>query len=246
MKNSMLNCPPVSVIVPVYNSAAFLYEAIESIIVQDALPQMCRMEIIVVDDGSTDTSNQVVQTFVETSPVPVRYVYQENSGPAAARNHGLRLAQGDLIAFQDADDVWTPDKLSAQVGYLQDHPSVQYALCRVRHFLHPGCLLPAGFRHEWFNQEPAAYLIQAMVARRALFDLIGPFDSTLRLAEDVDWFARALDADIPGYVIPRVLLHKRVHEANISLTTLNNQLLLTALRRSVRRKRTDRNLEDVS
>jgi glycosyltransferase involved in cell wall biosynthesis len=196
------------------------------------------MEIIIVDDGSTDTSNQIIHAFAETSPVPVRYVYQENRGPAAARNHGLRLAQGDLIAFQDADDVWTPDKLSTQVGYLQDHPSVQYVLCRVRHFLHPGSPPPVGFRYEWLDQELAAYLVQAMVARRSLFDLVGQFDPLLSPADDADWFARVSDADIPGYVIPRVLLYKRVHQANTSLTTLNNnQLLLAALRRSVLRKR---------
>ncbi len=111
-------------------------------------------------------------------------------------------------------------------------------MCRVKFFVEPGYGLPAGFRPELLQQEPAAYIPETLAARRQLFDRIGRFDPILSPADDVDWFARAFDADIPGYVSPRVLLHKRIHEANTSLTILNNnQLLLAALRRSVLRKR---------
>lgn len=223
----------VSVIMPVYNGKRYLAEALASVLEQD-YPDL---EVIVVDDGSTDGSGQLVRSVAETSRAPVRYVYQENQGPAAARNHGLQLAWGDLIAFQDADDVWTPDKLAIQVSYLQSRPTMQYVVCRTRFFLEPGCQPPPGFRPEWLTQAPPAYLMQTLLARRRLFDQIGRFDPSLSRAEDIDWFARLLDAQIPGHVIPRVLLHKRVHAANISLTGFsNNQFLLAALRRSVLRK----------
>jgi glycosyltransferase involved in cell wall biosynthesis len=226
--------PLVSVIVPVYNGAEFLREALASVVAQDYAP----MEIIVIDDGSTDETAQVAQAFVKQSSVPVQYVYQENRGPAAARNHGLKLARGDLIAFQDADDVWMPDKLSSQISCLKTYPDIQYVVCRVRFFLGTGCQAPPGFRSGWLTREPVAYLMQALLARRQLFDQIGQFDPALSPADDVDWFARVFDSDIPGYVVPRVLLHKRIHDANISHTALdNNQLLLAALRRSVLRKR---------
>ncbi|MEI6259041.1 MAG: glycosyltransferase family A protein [Deltaproteobacteria bacterium] len=226
--------PLISAILPIYNGERYVAQALESVLAQD----YANIEIIVVDDGSTDASAQIVRSYAETSHVPLRYAYQENGGPAAARNNGLKLAQGDLIAFQDADDLWTPDKLSIQSRYLRAHPAIQYVICRVRFFLESGCQTPFGFRHEWLTQEPLAYLMQALIARRQLFDQIGQFDPALSPADDVDWFARAFDAGIPGYVVPHVLLHKRIHEANISLTTLNNnQRLLAALRRSVLRKR---------
>ena len=94
--------PLVSVIMPVYNGAAFLTGAIDNIRRQNYEP----LEIIIVDDGSTDSTGQIVASFGSD----IRYVYQANQGPAAARNHGLRLATGDLIAFLDVDDLWAENR----------------------------------------------------------------------------------------------------------------------------------------
>jgi glycosyltransferase involved in cell wall biosynthesis len=91
----MSSKPAVSVSLPVYNGERFLAEAIQSVLDQTLLPD----EIIVVDDGSTDGSAAIVAGLARTVSVPIHYVYQENQGPAAARNHGLRLAQGEIIAF---------------------------------------------------------------------------------------------------------------------------------------------------
>lgn len=234
MKNGPSNLSSVSVILPVYNGERYLAEALSSVLAQDYPP----LEVIVVDDGSTDAGGQIVRSLAETSHIPVRYVYQENHGPAVARNYGFQLAQGDLIAFQDADDVWTPDKLSIQVSYLQANPAIHYVVGRVSFFLEADCQIPPGFRHEWLEQEPVAYLIQNLLARRQLFAQVGLFDPAMPPSEDVDWFARVFDAGIPGYVAPRVLLRRRIHNANISHNPPNNQpFLLAALRRSVMRKR---------
>src|SRR3954453_22774254 len=92
----------VSVIVPVYNGAAYLPEAIGSALAQTVRP----LEIVVVDDGSTDDSGRIAQQYEL-----VRYVWQANAGISAARNRGIEAAQGDVLALLDADDVWLPDKL---------------------------------------------------------------------------------------------------------------------------------------
>ncbi|NCC37254.1 MAG: glycosyltransferase family 2 protein, partial [Chloroflexia bacterium] len=97
-----MSSPTISVIIPVYNGERFLAEAIQSVLDQTLPPD----EIIVVDDGSTDGSAAVVDRLASTSSLPMRYVYQQNQGPAAVRNHGVQVALGAYIAFLNADDIW--------------------------------------------------------------------------------------------------------------------------------------------
>ncbi|HEY8503179.1 MAG TPA: glycosyltransferase family A protein, partial [Gemmataceae bacterium] len=99
--------PAVSIILPTYNRAKFLPQAFASIRSQ----QYTDWELIVVDDGSTDDTRAVVQELSKDVPQPVRYVYQDNQGPAGARNKGLDLASGKYVAFFDSDDVWLPHHL---------------------------------------------------------------------------------------------------------------------------------------
>src|SRR5919112_2696990 len=116
----------VSVIVPVYNGERYLAAALQSIFEQDYRP----FEVIVVDDGSVDDTAKIARSFQQ-----IHYIYQSNQGAAAARNAGVATAQGELIAFLDADDVWVPNKLSVQADYLFRHPEVGYVVARGRHFL---------------------------------------------------------------------------------------------------------------
>ncbi len=226
--------PLVSVIIPVKNGATYLGEALDSVARQTYEP----LDVIVIDDGSTDNTAQIVDTFFSNSTLSWRYVFQENQGLAAARNHGLKLAQGEFITYLAHDDIWTPDKLTHQINYLIAHPEIQYTVCRIKFFLEPGHEIPTGFRPELLQQEPAAYIPETLAARHHLFEQIGQFDLTLSPSDDVDWFARVFDAGILGYVAPQVLLHKRVHNANISLNIPDsNTLLLETVRRSMLRKR---------
>jgi len=108
--------PRVSVIIPAYNCAEYIAETIESVLNQTYHDY----EIIVVDDGSTDATREVVEGYGDR----LQYIYQQNQGAAAARNHGIRLARGELIAFLDGDDLFLPDKLAVQVAYFDTNPSV--------------------------------------------------------------------------------------------------------------------------
>src|SRR5512143_3730544 len=108
--------PLVSVVMPVYNGARYLRQALESALAQTYRP----LEIVVVDDGSTDETPAILAEF----GTRIRALRQPNSGSAAARNAALDAARGELIAFLDADDLWLPQKLAVQVEYLREHPDV--------------------------------------------------------------------------------------------------------------------------
>jgi hypothetical protein len=146
--------------------------------------------------------------------------------------------EGELVAFLSNDDLWTPDKLSVQVGYMMDRPELQYTIARVKFFLEPGCLPPPGFRKELLENDHVGCIMETLVVRQSLYETVGGYDTQLSIANDVDWYARAEDSGIPMAIIPKVLPHKRIHDANVSMNIAeNNRNLLRALRQSVNRKR---------
>lgn len=223
----------VSVIIPVYNGADYLAEAIESVFAQSYMP----MEIIVVDDGSTDQSAQIVQTLATRAPMPVRYVYQTNQGPGSARNHGISLAQGDLLAFLDQDDVWLPDKTRHQVAWLEQNPDLGYVLTMNRLFLDANFARPEWVRPERLVAEQKGFFPSCLLARRQTFDRIGLFDPSLFTSSDTDWMFRANDANIPMVMVPLVLLYHRIHPGNQSrLISMMHTELVAIARRSIKRK----------
>lgn len=223
-----MNRPLVSVILPVYNGARFIEEAIESIYVQHYHP----LEIIVVDDGSTDDTSVVVQSHKN-----IRYIYQPNQGVAAARNTGIRNSKGELIAFLDADDYWASNKLNVQVDCLLKYPRIGYTLGMQRNFLEGGIERPFWLKEEHLLKEHIGFL-QTLVIHRQIFDAVGLFNPDFRISEDVEWFSRVADACIPRMVVPEVVVYRRIHNSNLGYQLKGgNPLWLKALRASVQRKR---------
>ena len=224
MKNSL-----VSTVIAVKDGERFLTSAIDSILKQDYPAD----EIIFVDSHSTDGSADIARSFKE-----IRYVRQIDHGLPDAWNVGIEAAKGDLIAFMSYDDIWTPDKLLIQMKYMMEHPDIQYTIGRFKFFLEPGFPIPAGFRKELLEGDHVGRIPETLVVRKSLFDVIGNFNPQFTSAEDVEWFARANDYQIPMAILPEVLLHKRVHDNNLftNITTIH-QNLLTALRLSIERKR---------
>lgn len=201
-----INNPLVSVIIPVYNGGRYLVEAIDSILAQIYRP----FEIILVDDGSTDNTKTIARSYKS-----VRYQYQPNQGVAVARNAGLNSASGELVAFLDADDIWTSDKLEIQVACLQNDPATGYVITNIRNFISPGITVPAGIQ-DYINDKNQIGLM-TVVAWRSVFDKVGGFDPSFSIGEDFDWFTRAKDSGIKMFILPDVCLHRRIHDANISL-----------------------------
>jgi glycosyltransferase involved in cell wall biosynthesis len=220
--------PLVSVIIPVYNGERYLAQAIESVLAQTYRP----IEIIIVDDGSTDCTAEIACGYPE-----VRYIHQPNQGPGAARNTGIATARGEFVAFLDADDAWLPSKLSAQAGYLLQHPEVGYVIARMRAVLEANTEWPASLNREHYLKDPPCFLPSALLVRRAVLDIIGIFDTRYRHANDGDWFLRAQDAGVPMAIVPKVLVHKRLHSSNLSYEKSVTAETLAAVRVSIHRKR---------
>ena len=174
--------PLVSVIVPVYNGARHLREAVQSIERQGYE----RLEIIVVDDGSTDDTPRVIASLGDR----VRAFRQDNAGPAAARNHGITASHGDLLAFCDADDIWPDGKLRLQIGRLQDDPELDVVLGRVQYVADAGERVPNVQFEDPDAQTLTHVHVGSGVYTRRAFEAIGVFDDTLRFSEDIDWFFR--------------------------------------------------------
>lgn len=193
----------VSCILPVFNGERFLAEAIESILRQEG-----PLDVIVVDDGSTDRSAAIAAGFAG-----IRVLSQANSGLAVARNAGLAAARGDFIAFLDADDLWLPGKLSRQRELLRSCPTVDLCFGLVRD------ITLAGSSGGIADATPRpGRMAQCMLARRSAFERLGGFDTTRRMRTDQDWLVRARERGLVERMLDEVLLHRRIHGANRSIT----------------------------
>ena len=221
--------PLVSVIVPCYNAAKFLPDAVASVRAQNYAP----VEILVVDDGSTDETPQVAEGL----GVGIRYFRQANAGPASARNHGLREARGELIGFADADDQWPEGKLELQVGRLLADPALDVVTGRIRYIELPGAK-KLDLPFESPDNTVAHIHLGAGLYRRRAFDRVGLLDETLRISEDFDWFLRAREAGLKIVVLYEVTLLYRLHESNMTRELTARELMLTrVLHDSLARRR---------
>ncbi len=198
----------ISVIIPVYNGERYLAQTIESVLQQTLAPT----EVIVVDDGSTDKSAAVAQSFPA-----VRYIYQSNAGSNAARNRGIRHSTGDFLAFLDADDLWTPDKLAVQMTAFAQEPSLDFVYGHVEQFYSPD--IPTPQRAGWVDtsQPRPGILHGTLLARRISFLQVGFFQQQRGFADFSDWYALARDQQMRERILPDVVMRRRVHDSNMSL-----------------------------
>ncbi|MEM6327275.1 MAG: glycosyltransferase family A protein [Bacteroidota bacterium] len=208
----MTDRPAISAIVPVYNGERYLREALESILAQ-TLPAA---EILVVDDGSTDSSADLAASIAETASVPIRVIRQDNAGAAAARNHGAREATGSLLAFLDADDLWTPDALASNLSRLGTEADMAFG--HAQQFISPDLTPEAAARLACPPDPMSGYIPSAMLIRREAFWRIGGFETHWKTAEFVDWYLRAQEQGLTSTLHATVVLRRRLHETNHGVT----------------------------
>ncbi len=220
----------VSAIIPVYNGARFVGDALGSALAQaDA-----RMEIIVVDDASTDGSAELLGSRSDIELIRL----SENAGPSVARNRGLAVARGDYVAFLDADDLWSPGKTRIQLDWFARHPAAGFVTGLQETFIEPGCHPPA-WAYKMAAAPASGGVPSAWLIRRDVLDRVGLFDPSYRHAEDIDWLARAAQAGITLDSVDEVVFRKRVHDTNLTLDSAPSQEgLFRALRSSAFRQRT--------
>jgi len=220
----------ISVMIGAYNAAPYVGETIASVLAQDYEP----LELIVVDDGSDDGTAEIVKTFPD-----VRYFFQPNAGNGAARNRAIEAAGGELFAFLDADDRFTPGKLTLQKTVLDAEPELDMVFGHVREFVSPELDEATRSAIRPPSPEPMPWTApNLMLIRRRSFERVGPFSTTLRVGVTVDWFARASEAGLRYRVLPEVVLERRLHTQNNGLRERDaRSQYLQVLRAAVERRR---------
>ncbi len=195
------------VVVPAYNAARFIGEALESVLGQSVPPD----SVIVVDDGSTDDTARIAATFGSR----VAVVHAPHRGIAATRNAGAARCDCELLAFIDADDRWMPDKLERQRAALDAGSGAGFVICHMRAFASPE--LPESERVALLAQQPvpfAGWTASALLVRRSAFLAVGDFAEDLAVGETIDWFNRARHLGVIGRTLPDVLVERRLHRNN--------------------------------
>ncbi|WP_066345787.1 glycosyltransferase family A protein [Geminocystis sp. NIES-3708] len=198
----------VSIIIPVYNGEKFIKSAIKTVKKQNYHP----LEIIFIDDGSTDNTAKIISELNDN----FKYIYQENQGPASARNKGIKIAQGNFITFLDVDDLWAENKLNNQVKYLLTNPTVdivQGLIQKMKIIVYDdnreNILTPLSEPYNFISLDSGTY-------RKSLFDKIGLFNEKMIYGEDVDFFFRAWENNISKVVLQEVFLFYCQHEFNMT------------------------------
>ncbi|WP_369692165.1 glycosyltransferase family 2 protein [Desulfonema ishimotonii] len=213
MKNNN-NTPMVSVIIPTCNRDRLVQEAIASVLAQE----FKSFELIVVDDGSTDSTPEILGSYGDAITV----IRQENRGVSAARNAGIAVAKGELIALLDSDDLWMAEKLAVQTAFFQQHPDA--LICQTEEiWVRNGVRVNPKKKHRKLSGmifEPSLALClvspSAVMMRRELFSHVGLFDESLPACEDYDLWLR-VGCRYPVHLIDRPLIVKRGgHEDQLS------------------------------
>jgi glycosyltransferase involved in cell wall biosynthesis len=221
------NRPTVSVVIPVYNGERFVADAIRSVLNQSYPP----LECIVVDDGSTDGTSNVVSRF----QVPVRYVAKSNGGVSSARNVGIELAKGDLVAFLDADDLWEREKLEKQIESLMHTEGAGLSYCGVQ--LVDAQLRPLGvlevapprlaLRNTLLLEKPFVSSASTSLAPADTLAAVGGFDERLSTSADCDLLCR-IACRYPLAYTAELLTRYRCHSGQMhaNLAALEHDMLL--------------------
>lgn len=213
--------PKVSVIIPTYNAANYITEAIDSVLSQTFIDY----EVIVVDDGSTDNTRDIIRKYNGK----IKYTYQKNSGTSAARNTAIRESRGEYLAFLDADDLWLPEKLEVQVKFLDQNPDLAF-VCSDSYVIDKSQKIiniwAKGIRnYETFESlyEENFVLILTVLMRKSCLLNVGGFDEELIISQDYDlWLRIAKKYKFKHLNIP--LAKYRLHQNNISRNIALKQL----------------------
>ncbi len=211
--------------IPVFNGEKYIEEAIASVLAQKG----AEIEVIVVDDGSTDGTAEILKRFSGQ----VRLGRQDNAGPSAARNAGLRVARGEWIGFLDADDTWPEGKIASHLAQLSRAPQAEVAFGWTQPFR-------LSILGEKENVGPPHFFLNvgSSLFRREVFEKVGLFDESLAFSEDVDWFMRARDKGTSIDFSEDVVLHYRLHSEGLSQQRGPGGLQLTqVLHKALQRRR---------
>jgi glycosyltransferase involved in cell wall biosynthesis len=216
MSTNTTDMPLVTVIIPTYNSARYIVETVESVLMQT----YANMEIVIIDDGSQDHTDKALAPLMPQ----ITYVYQENQGSPSARNHGIQIAKGEYICFLDADDYWiTADKVEKQVAILQADPSLDYVHSGWYDVNVAGEILnttaiwakaPNLTLYDWLHYSPIR--LQSFMVKRQCLQDIGGFNTNYPVAQDAELFFNIASKGYKGTWLQEITTAYRIHPDSIS------------------------------
>jgi glycosyltransferase involved in cell wall biosynthesis len=239
----------ISVIIPVYNGKVFLRSTLESVWGQTLQPD----EIVLIDDGSSDGSFELMCHLASESPVPCKILQQDNQGPAHSRNVAVKESTSRIIAFLDHDDFWHPRYLLTQSDRVISSEKESYSICNYHYFvdsryqeLHGGT--PAWVRPEFMAKPQPGYLPSCMMMYKEVFLKVGPFDESLRTGYDTDWIVRAIDLGIETDFNPDVLVDRRIHSDNqtSNVASIHKDAIRVIHKTLIRRRRTESGISPIN
>jgi glycosyltransferase involved in cell wall biosynthesis len=216
------DAPLVSVIMAAYNAAEHIGEALESVLAQDWHP----LEVVVVDDGSTDDTAAIVRRYPD-----VVYVRQDNQGPSAARNAAAERSSGEFVANFDSDDLLPPTRIGAQARHLLAHPEVGAVFGRQEWLNAP----------EWMARDSVygdvdGIPLSSVMFRRDVFFELGGYDTSFVHGEDMDLLVRMRERGIEYQVVPEIVLYRRYHPSSLTGGNAPHEPLLRSLRAKLARQ----------
>ncbi len=200
----------VTVVIPARDAAAYLEEAVLSVLAQTEPVH----EIIVVDDGSRDGTGELARGF----GAPVRCIGQPAAGPGQARNRGVEAATTELVAFLDADDLWPPESLRCRLAALEADPGCEAAFGEVEQFICDRLSPSERARIHIPVPRLPGLVAGAMLVRRSLFARVGMFPVGYRASEFVAWYLKARRAGLGSVMLPDLVLRRRIHTTNLGRT----------------------------
>ena len=219
-----METPLITAIIAVYNGEEFIAQSIQSILRQE----YPNLELIVVDDGSTDTTREIVDSFGDR----VKLIAQKNSGQSNARNVGIQNASGSILGFLDADDLWSHHHISSLVPFLLDDSAFDSARGRSRFFRSEGTHTIT------MGETRGLELVGSALYRKSTFDRVGYFDETMTSGEDLDWRTRFDEAGGKEICVDAITVFCRRHAHNLTNSQeINSKGRLETLRKKLHRQR---------
>jgi glycosyltransferase involved in cell wall biosynthesis len=208
----------IDIIIPVYNGAAFIAEAIASIQAQT----FKNFEIMVVDDGSDDDTADIVVNLGKTDP-NISLMKQEHLGVQSALNNAISRTKSQYIAFLDADDLWHPQKLEKQLSYITAN-NIEFCFCLMQEFQDSGTKGQIQ-THKARTKPMKGFHKSAFLANRKVFDKYGLFDESVGIGDFVEWYSRVIRTQNSVGMVEEVLAYRRIHNTNTMLNADKNSFL---------------------
>lgn len=203
----------ITVVIPVYNGALYLAEAVESVRRQSRPPR----RVILVDDGSTDATPQIAAALCNDGREPaMEYLRQDNAGPASAMNRGASAVEGGLLAFQSADDIWMPRKIEWQMRALDEGADLAFG--HMQNFISPELDAATAATLRCPPDPMPGYNATTLLTPLDVFRKVGPLNEGFRIGEFLDWYGRANDLGLKSAMLPQIVAMRRLHGKNHSLS----------------------------